>query len=164
MKKGVSLISLIITIVVIIILASIAIYSSYETADEAYEVKNGKEFMDVVTYTNSVNARLEAKLIKLTLSGDTVATDVQIDEFFTNGKDTEITSDDIIKIKDKNSGTDPKYQYHYITGSQIENGVPGVPLDSGLEGIENDYLINFGYGVVIAKITDTKTKVSGTIK
>lgn len=164
MKKGVSLISLIITIIVIIILASIAIYSSYSTADEAYEVKYGKEFNDVATFVNTVNAKSEARLITLSLTSDTVATSAQIDSFFTTGTDTEITSDDIAKIKYKNSGTDYKYQYHYITANQIESGVPGVPIDSNLDELENDYLINFGYGVVIAKITDTKTKVSGAVK
>lgn len=164
MKKGVSLISLIITIVAIIILASIAIYSSFGTADEAYLVKNTKEFNDVVTYVNSVNAKLEARLTKSNLSVDTVATDAQIDEFYTTGANTEITSEEISKIKDRNTGTNYKYSYHYVTASQIENGVPGISEESNLEGIENDYLINFGYGVVIAKVSDTQTKVAGTVK
>lgn len=164
MKKGVSLISLIITIVAIIILASIAIYSSFSTADEAYLVKNTKEFNDVVTYVNSVNAKLEARLTKSNLSGDTVATDAQIDEFYTTGANTEITSEEISKIKDRNSDTNYKYSYHYITASQIENGVPGIPEESNLEGLKNNYLINFGYGVVIAKVSDDQTKVAGTVK
>lgn len=164
MKKGVSLISLIITIVAIIILASIAIYSSFGTADEAYLVKNTKEFNDVVTYVNSVNAKLEARLIKSNLSVDTVATDAQIDEFYTTGANTEITSEEISKIKDRNAGTNYKYSYHFITASQIENGVPGISEESNLEEIENDYLINFGYGVVIAKVSDDQTKVAGTVK
>lgn len=164
MKKGVSLISLIITIVAIIILASIAIYSSFSTADEAYLVKNTKEFNDVVTYVNSVNAKLEARIIKENLSGDTVATDAQIDEFYTTGANTEITSEEISKIKDRNTGTNYKYSYHYVTASQIENGVPGISEESSLEGIKNDYLINFGYGVVIAKVSDDQTKVAGAVK
>ncbi len=164
MKKGVSLISLIITIVAIIILASIAIYSSFGTADEAYIVKYTKEFNDVVTYVNSVNAKLEARLIKSNLSADTVATDTQIDEFYTTGTDTEITAEEIAKIKEKNAGTNYKYSYHFITASQLENGVPGISGDSNLEGLKNDYLINFGYGVVIAKISDDLTKVSGNVK
>ena len=170
MKKGVSLISLIITIIVIIILASIAVYGSLETIQDANDVKMLNEYDNVCTYVEDVSARVAADLLSVNLTDSTLATEEQIMSFYIfDSEESEFTSEDAQKIKSindsvKDSGRNPKFGYHYITGRQIENGIEGVDYPSNIEEVNNDYLINFYYGVVIGKVSDTKTNVTGTIK
>lgn len=170
MKKGVSLISLIITIIVIIILASIAVYGSLETIQDANDVKRLNEYDSVCTYVEDVSARVAADLLSVNLTDSTLATEEQIMSFYIfDSEESEFTSEDAQKIKSindsvKDSGRNPKFGYHYITGRQIENGIEGVDYPSNIEEVNNDYLINFYYGVVIGKVSDTKTNVTGTIK
>lgn len=169
MNKGVSLITLIITIIVIIILSSIAVFNSLDTVDDANIVKKEKEYNDVCTFVRGISAKAEAGKFDLNLTKDTLATDDQINGFFIYGEDIDLTSGDTIKISQMNvsirdDGVNPNYGYHYITGKQIENGIAGVDASSKLENVKNDYIINFYYGVVIAKISDEKVNVTGVIK
>ena len=170
MNKGISLISLIITIIVIIILASIAVYGSLGTIQDANNVKKLNEYNNVCTYVEDVSSRVAADLLSINLTESTLATEDQIMSFYIfDSNESEFTSGDAQKIKSindsvKDNGRNPKFGYHYITGKQIENGINGINYPSKLEGINNDYLINFYYGVIIGKVSDTKTNVTGTIK
>lgn len=166
LKKGISLISLIITIVVIIILASITVYNSLDTVDDANLVKMEKEYNDVCTFVRSISTKLEADIIDVNLSENTLATDEEISKFEVQ---IDFTSGDALKIDGinksiKDDDEDPKYGYHYISGKDIVNGIEGIDISSKLEKVENDYIINFYYGVVIAKVSPTKVNVSGTIR
>lgn len=168
-NKGVSLISLIITIIVMIILAGITVFNSLDTVDDAYLVKKEKEYNDVCTFVRDVSTKAEADMIKLSLTKDTLATEGQIGNVFIYGVETDLSSGDVHKMNDmneaiRNDEVDAKYGYHYVTGKQIEYGIPGVDVSSKLENVENDYIINFYYGVVVAKISDTQTNVTGAVK
>lgn len=172
MKKGVSLISLIITIVVIIILASITIFSSLDTVEQSQQLKKETEFEEVTTFVRSISTKAEGGLITLNLTNDTVATVSQLSSFYSEGDETELSSEEIQRIEAINaSSQNNKYKYHYIRGSQIENGIiPGLEnINSSNYGVnfpkkvENDYLINFYYGVVVAKVSQVKTLVRGNV-
>ena len=163
MKKGISLISLIITIVVIIILASITIVNSLNTSEDAYIVKNQNEFNDVCVFVRNVSTRVEADLLSFEIPQEMLVTEEQLKEFIVEGS-TELTSADIQKIKDVNSSASTKYGYYYITGDKIENGITGLDFDSNITNVDNNYIINFCYGVVIAKISENQVNVMGTIK
>ncbi len=165
MKKGVSLISLIITIIVLIILSSITIFNSLNTVDEAQTVKMEKEFNDVCDFVRSISTKAEAGMLELNLSGDTLATESQLATFYVNSPESEFTAEDQQNIFSFNeSGRDPNYGYHYITGNQIENGISGIDVPSNLDGVINNYIINFYYGTVVAKVSSNKTCISGKVK
>lgn len=166
MKKGVSLISLIITIVAIIILASITIFSSLSTVGEAQNVKMEKEFNDVCDFVRSISTKAEAGIIELNLSGDTLATEAQLATFYVDSSESEFTAEEQQKIFSINESVrNPNYGYHYITGNQIENGIPGIEdVTPTLDGVVNNYIINFYYGTVVAKVSNTKTCISGKVK
>lgn len=168
-NNGISLISLIVTIVVIIILASITVFNSFDVLEDSYISKKEKEYNDVCSFVTSISVKAEADIIDLELTDSTLVTIDQIDEFYIYNVETDFTSGDTHKIISMNEsindeGLEPKYGYHYITGKQIENGIPGININSGLEKVENNYIINFYYGVVIAKISETKTNVTGAIR
>ena len=137
---------------------------------------------------------MAADLLSINLTDSTLATEEQIMSFYIfDSNESEFTSGDAQKIKSindsvKDNGRNPKFGYHYITGKQIENGITGINKEVGtekiladtetiegraddpyttvnkLDEINNDYLINFYYGVIIGKVSDTKTYVTGTIK
>lgn len=169
-NRGVSLISLIITIIVIIILASIAVYGSLDTIQDANNVKRLNEYNNVCTYIEDVSSRVAADLLSISITDSTLATEEQIMSFYIFDSDeSEFTSGDAQKIKSINdsvrdSGRNPKFGYHYITGKQIENGITGINYPSKLDDVKENYLVNFYYGVIIGKVSDTKTNVTGTIK
>lgn len=175
MKKGVSLISLIITIVVIIILASFTYFSSLNTIDETILAKKQSELEDVYTFVREISAKAQAGLIDLNLTSATLADDSILNDFYVSGDGTQLTEDkkesiesfnDSIKEEDR-----PELGYHYITGRQIEfDTIPGLEGISTSNGglitpnkVENDYIINFYYGTVIAKVSSDKTLVRGKI-
>ena len=169
MKKGVSLISLIITIIVIIILATITIFNSLDTVDDSNIAVKEKEFEDVCAYVTNVSTKALGDLINLELTTETLATTNDIGKLFVYDKKTDFSSGDTHKIENMNflvtSGNrDPKYGYHFITGKEIENGIDGDEVSSKLENVKNDYIINFYYGVVIAKISEDKVNVFGAIR
>jgi len=172
MKKGVSLISLIITIVVIIILASIVIFSSLGTIDQSQMVKKETEFEDVCTYVRQISSRAEAGLISLNLTSETLVQSDKLSEFY--APSGEMTSEEQNRINSLNEARQgsPNYGYHYVKGRDIENDtIPGLEGLSSSEynfttpnKVENDYIINFTYGVVVAKVSPTKTLIRGTVK
>lgn len=165
-SNGISLISLIVTIVVIIILASITVFNSFDVIEDSHLSKMEKEYNDVCTFVTNISTKAQADIIDLNLTDATLATRNQIGEFYIYDLSTDFTSGDANKVFNINDteGLDAKYGYHYITGNQIENGIPGLEEDSRLDKVENNYLINFYYGVVIAKISETKTNVMGMIR
>lgn len=169
MNRGVSLISLIITIVAVIILASVTIFNSLDTIDDAQIAKMQKEFNDVADFVRTVSSKAEADLIDLSLSYDTLATEAQLASFYVDDAESEFTAEAQNKIKALNdsvieSGKNAKYGYHFVTGKQIENGISGIDINSNLEGVENNYIINFYYGTVVAKISPNQSIYVGTIK
>lgn len=166
LNKGISLISLIITIIVIIILASITIFNSLSTIDQAQVVKLEKEFNDVCDFVRTISTQVEAGMLELNLSGDTLATAEHLQDIYVDSPETEFTAEEQNNIHSLNqSGRNPKYGYHYITGKQIENGIPGLEsISSNLEDVKNNYIINFYYGTVVAKISDDKTCISGRVR
>lgn len=169
-KKGISLISLIITIIVMIILTSLVVFSSLETIQDANLTKRRNEFTEVCTFVRNISTKAEADMIDLELSGDTLATAAQISDFFVHEVETDFSTEDASKIDAINesirtSGRNPKYGYHYITGKQIENDtIPGIDVTSNFEDLQNNYIINFYYGVIISKISDSEVNVSGAIR
>ena len=168
-NKGVSIITLIITIVVIIILAAMTIFNSFDTVEDAHLTKTEKEYNDVSAFVINASTKVQAGLVDVSLTESTLVTRSQIEEFYIYDVDTNFTSGDTHKIINMNEsiideGMDPKYGYHYFTGKQIENGLEQVGVKSNLDNVDNNYIINFYYGVVVAKVSDTKTNVTGAIK
>lgn len=169
MNKGVSLISLVITVVVIIILAAVTVYNSLDTIDDANVAKMKKEYNDVCAYVTNVSAHANADMIDIEISNDMLASESQIASFYLSDSNTELTEADTDKIHATNeeireNSKDAKYGYYYVTGNQIENGIPGIEISSELDGVTNNYIINFYYGVVIAKVSPTENVVTGVIK
>lgn len=173
MKKGISLISLIVTIIVIIILASITIYTSYSTIDEAGELKLTSELNDVANMVNEIRAKYEAGLLDINVTSATFVSSSQLANYLVEGEDTEFTAADKTAIENYNSTrtSNPKYGYHYITSSQInDDAIPGLEnLESRYnvsvpKDVTRAYIINFAYGTVISTVATDKTLVKGTIK
>ena len=167
MKSGVSLVSLIITIIVMIILASISIFSSMGTIDESQNLKAEAEYREVCNYITEISSKYSAGLITLDLSGDKLAEE-EIASFQIAGDD--IINGELDKIDGFNDRA-PKYGYYYVKGADLENQVvPKFTSNTSYKEfsvpkkVENDYIINYYYGVVVAKISPTKTLISGTIK
>lgn len=164
-NKGISLITLVITITVMIILASITVFNSFDLIEDSQVTKLEKEYNDVCTFVTNISTKAVADIIDLSLTESTLASTEQISEFFEDTNENAIQIELMNQsITDPTEGVDPKYGYHYITGSQIENGIPGIEESSKLENVENDYIINFYYGVVVARISETKTNVMGAIR
>ena len=174
MKKGITLISLIITIVVILILASITVFSSLNTIDESQELKKEVEFESVCTFVRSISSKAEADLIQLNLTSATLITDTtKLNEFLTSSG--ELSAEEIQKINTDNDRyrqeNTPQYGYHYIEGKYIENdNIPGLENVSSIDRslstpnkVENNYIINFYTGTVIAKVSESNTLVRGKI-
>lgn len=170
LNKGISLISLIITIIVMIILTSLVVFGSLETIQDANLTRKRNEFAEVCTFVRGISTKAEADLIELNLTSGTLATPSQISDFYVDEVETDLSSSDAQKIEAINvsvreSGRNPKYGYHYITAKQIENStIPGIEANSNMEKVQNDYIINFYYGVIITKISDTEVSVSGIIR
>ena len=172
MKKGISLVSLIVAILVIIILASMTVFSVLDTIEQAQDVKKEKEFKDVVTYVRSISNKIQSRTIDVSLTESTLASAEQISSMYIeNSDESELLADEVnivnsvntaIKSGDSSFGAD--HGYHYVTSSQIKYGIDGIDETSNLDNVDNDYIINFYYGVVIARISSSKTLVDGIIK
>ncbi len=172
MKKGVSLITLIVTIIVIIILAGIAVFSSLDTIEQSQEVKSEAEFEDVCTFVRSISTRVEAGLFSINSLSSATPDTVEEISLFRAEDDAEVAKalNDIQGFN--NSGRPARFMYYYVTGKQIENdNIPGLENLTNTEEsflvtnkVENNYLINFYYGTVIAKVSQTKTRISGQVK
>ena len=173
LKKGVSLISLIITILVILILASIAIFSSLGTVEQSQIVKAEAEFKEVATFVRTISSLTESDLMELTLTNATKATPEQIQSFLVEGENTMFTSSDCATITGYNQErSDPNKCYHFVRGADIQNDtIPGMEnLTSGNfnftipNKVENNYIINFYYGVIIGNIAPDRTLKEGSIR
>ena len=172
MKKGISLVSLIVAILVIIILASMTVFSVLDTIEQAQDVKKEKEFKDVVTYVRSISNKIQSRTIDVSLTESTLASAEQISSMYIeNSDESELLADEVnivnsvntaIKSGDSSFGAD--HGCHYVTSSQIKYGIDGIDETSNLDNVDNDYIINFYYGVVIARISSSKTLVDGIIK
>ena len=172
MKKGVSLISLIITIVVIIILASIAIFSSLNTIDESQTVKRQAEFEEVCTFVRQISSRVEAGLYDLNLNSETLITAEKLKDFYAPSGELSAEEQNRIHSLNEARKDNPNLGYHFVKGKDIENDViPGLSGISSSEynfttpsRVDNDYIINFTYGTVVARITPNKTLIRGTVR
>ena len=158
--------TLIITVVVIIILASITIFNGLDTFKRAQEAKAENEFKDVCNFVRTLSGNLEAGLLDTTLTKDTLATDEQINSMYVDSEESQLTPEEVNIISNVNETavSTPDRGYHYITAKQIEYGIPGIDADSSLSNVGNDYIINFYYGVVISRVSEEKTLVSGIVR
>ena len=84
-----------------------------------------------------------------------------------DSEDSQFTTQDAVLVDSINTAVksnNPERGYHYITATQIEYGIDGIDEPSNLEKVKNNYIINFYYGIVIAKLSNTETRVSSSIK
>ena len=164
---------IIFSIIVIIILAAITYFSSLNTVDQAQLAKKKAEFKDVCTFVRQISTRAEAGMLDLDMTGAAKATDSQIATMSSDDANSEFTSSEAQKVQSyNNSGRNAKFNYYYVTGKQIMNDtIPGLEgLTSTADNftipnqVDNDYIINFYYGVVIAKVSPTVSLIEGAIR
>lgn len=157
--NGVTMMNLVITIVVMIILISVSGYYSIDSIKNGYTSRQKRELAAVVDYT----ATLKTKMLvdEFSLTNETL---VGVDALTTIAAGLSETSINKIIGVNESDTLVANYKYHYITPEKLQD----TSFSNGFANVkeaENNYIINFYTGTVIALYDDGKRiETSGTIK